>query len=394
MSRPYQDETCREVFRRASAVDGGTDAKHVADDEALMLDWSVGDLRPEQRAAILDHLADCPRCRREVAAMVRAGALLPEAENLGSRPVAARMRPAVIVGTLAAIAAVLVLAVALPRLRPPEPSGVLARLERLEQRCAAGDFDEALAGAEQLLESPAEIDAAARRRAERLAETAAYRLARARLRAGDFRAVLALEEGVSRRTASSPRLENLKLRAEQGETTELALAGSGSLTDYGFHLDGRTYAMDLPDFDKDKERILDQFARAVSDHPGDLALRLNYGHFLLSLNRWDEAGAQFAAARKIDEASALARLGLGLAAFRSQRFDDALGHFESAARLDPQNLAARVNAAICLERLGRHDDARQRWQRLLESVDDAGLRKKIESHLARSERGNAPESRP
>jgi tetratricopeptide (TPR) repeat protein len=316
--------------------------------------------------------------------MVKAGALLPEDENLGFRAFAARVRPAAIVATLGAIAAVLVLAVALARLRPPEPSGVLARLERLERQCAAGDFDEALAGAEQLLRGPAELDAAARRRAERLAETAAYRLARARLRAGDFRAVLELEEGVSPRTASSPRLENLKLRAEQGETTELALAGSGSLTDYGFHLDGRTYAMDLPDFDREKERILDHFARAVSDHPADLALRLNYGHFLLSLNRWDEAGAQFAAARKIDEAGALARLGLGLAAFRSQRFDDALEHFEAAARLDPRNLAARVNAAICLERLGRHDDARQRWQRLLESVDDAGLRKKIESHLARS----------
>lgn len=48
---------------------------HPADDDDLLLDWSLGALSAEKHRWLLEHLAACPACRREIAAMVRLGVL-------------------------------------------------------------------------------------------------------------------------------------------------------------------------------------------------------------------------------------------------------------------------------------------------------------------------------
>ena len=45
----------------------GAAGEHFVDDEELLLRWVEGDIPHRERAAILEHMADCPRCREEIA---------------------------------------------------------------------------------------------------------------------------------------------------------------------------------------------------------------------------------------------------------------------------------------------------------------------------------------
>jgi len=92
MSKTQQNDILRDLFvtvmnssaRESPVLESrptALDSPHPMDDEDLLLDWSAGDLPAERHEQLLDHLAACPACRREIAAMVRAGALvLPDVE--------------------------------------------------------------------------------------------------------------------------------------------------------------------------------------------------------------------------------------------------------------------------------------------------------------------------
>lgn len=67
-----------EFLRAATPSGGGSIAPekhHPIDDEALLYDWSVGDLDAARHRRVLDHLASCSDCRKELACMIRVGAL-------------------------------------------------------------------------------------------------------------------------------------------------------------------------------------------------------------------------------------------------------------------------------------------------------------------------------
>lgn len=94
MSVPSQFEMQR-VLRLLQAASVAQDAPaegHITEDEQLLACWEGALLTPHQRAEIIAHLAKCPRCRAELAAMVRQGQLQwmpPAAEAMvpsGLRP--------------------------------------------------------------------------------------------------------------------------------------------------------------------------------------------------------------------------------------------------------------------------------------------------------------------
>jgi hypothetical protein len=97
---------------------------HIADDEEALACWEAGLLTPRQRAQIIAHLADCPRCRRELAGMIRRGEMqwAQTEPAVIPAPVADRRR-AVTVWLSLAVAASLLVAVALLGWRSWRPGG-------------------------------------------------------------------------------------------------------------------------------------------------------------------------------------------------------------------------------------------------------------------------------
>jgi len=379
MNDTPRNRILRAAFEAAvdSATAGpATSGRHPVDDDELLLDWSLGDLNQQQREAFVDHLAECSYCRRELAAMVRAGAIvLPEVDeddfdaDADAGPSAAirhdepksRAKPTLLLIAGALAASVLaMLAWGLFGPDGPEESSVIAMAQR--------DLDEGRAGeafrrVETYLDDEAAIPAGQRARAEGILEASGYAVAREDLAAGQFAKVTAIEDQVARRTGASARLVNLRLQAERGETAEQSLAAKTSLVaDYDYERDGRRHIKDItfPEITDADKRLKRQFAEAVQRHPDSVELRLNFGQFLLAQNDFPAAAEQFTEAVQIDPANALAQTGLGLALFQEGREESiarALGHFRRAVELAPDDPAAHLNLAVCLVRLGREAEA-------------------------------------
>lgn len=246
----------------------------------------------------------------------------------------------------------------------------------------AGNVATALQQAEELLGK--KLDSPTREEAERVLARAGYTLARSQLIAERFEEVLEIEHSVSSRIGVSSRLLNLKLQAERGVPAEYVLAYAGSLTDYGYELDGSSPQMALPTIDQTTERLSQELQQAVAEHSNSVDLRLNYGQFLLYLRRFEEARGQFTAALVLDRRNPLARLGLGLLEFELREYKNALEHFEAVVKIDPDSLAGHLNAAICLEKLGRPADARQHWRRAGRLANSTDLQQRIEARISGS----------
>ncbi len=372
MSKTQQDQVLRDLF--ATAVNSpfpdapALDSPHPIDDEDLLLDWSLGDLSPERHQQVLDHLAACPACRREIAAMVRAGVLslptvdasVPDAIPRAEPTTSAWRRPAIVTLVVALAASVLlVLAPTVFDFGAPEAGSLIAMAQRdLDQ----GRPDEAFARLETYLSSggPAEDQ---RGRAAALLESAGYELARGGLSQGDFRRVAEIDSRVTSRTRASARLLNLRLQAERGETAERSLAQRRSLVrDYGYERNGQRLLKDfsIPEITPTQRRIEAELLAGIEAFPDSLDLRLNYGQFLLDQNEFQRAEAVFAEAVRREPRSVLAQTGLGLALFQQNRpeaIERALEPFQRAVQLSPDDPTANLNLAVCLTRLGRAQEA-------------------------------------
>jgi tetratricopeptide (TPR) repeat protein len=339
------------------------------DDEDLLLDWSAGDLPAERHEQLLDHLAACPACRREIAAMVRAGALvLPDVEaslrdeNPGvgeTEPRGAWQRPAMFaLVTALAASLLLVLARGVFDFEPADGGSVIAMAQRdLDQ----GRPGEAFARLETYLSGGPDVAEDQRVRAAAILESSGYQLARGGLVQGDFSRVSDIEHRVSRHSGGSSRLLNLRIQAERGETSERSLAARMSLLEhYDYELDGRQVIKSLTiraitDTDR---RIEAGLQAAIAAYPDELDLRLNYGQLLLDQRHFERAEAEFAAAVAADPQNALAHTGLGLAILEQADDEDdrqtaarALPHFQNAARLAPDDPVMQQNLTICRNRL-------------------------------------------
>jgi len=391
-----RDETLREIFRAAmtsetGAADSAQD--HPVDDDELLIDWSVGDLDATRHRAVLDHLAECSYCRRELADMIQAGALvLPEHEDTGDpddvrepavtvrhdRSNASPMRNLALAAT--AIAASLLVAI-IWGLSDRAGDSMLAMARR---DLDAGRHTAAMERMEKYLDENEGLAADDHVEAGRILEESGYQLARKGLESGNFKNVLDIEGRTTLHSAVSPRLANLRIQAERGVTSEQTLATKGTLTDYDYELDGRQYAKGFPSFDATTTRLEKELAETVEKYPDSLDLRLNFGQFLMEQNDFERAVQQFTAAVRLDANSTLAQTGLGLALFQQdtdETIDQALGHFQKAVELSPNDLTANLNMAVCLARLGQKEKARPYFQKAQTLTDDEDTKKRIEGIL-------------
>ena len=368
-----------------SAVDSrmNSDDSHSVDDDELLISWSVGELDKDQHAALIEHMAECSYCRREVAAMVKAEVLLlpdveevQEAVELAPAAVSSRKPNWALWTTLAAITAVLMLIVG------SEPTA--GPLTIAQRELEAGNAQAAMIQLEELLDAQDKLSPKIKTQAHDLLQQAGYKVALDYLDGKNFPDVLDVEERVSSRVGVSPELLNLKLQAERRVPDEFSLAMNDSLSDYGYQLNGTAATKAFPTIDEIVQRLNKEFEQAVAEYPDDIRLHLNYGHFLLEQFWLDEARQQFNAVLVLERRSTLAHLGLGLIAFELEQFTDALKQFEAALQIDAANPNFHINAAICLKKLGRASQARDHWQKAAKLTTDRDLRKSIEEQISPS----------
>jgi tetratricopeptide (TPR) repeat protein len=383
MSNPSEPEKLEAILRMAARMQRGSEQKrssevHFTEDDELLTCLGQGLLGPKERQEIVEHLAVCPRCCKQLAELIRSGVVELSEDVPAVRVKVPAARRVITWARLAVAASILVCCGLLWWVSGLSPSERL--LAQAETELKAGNPAGALEGTERALGESLRPEAAARARS--LAEQAGYEAAAAELHKGDYSRVLAIEDRVSRRVPPSARLRNLKLQAERGMPSEFALDVQGTLLDYGYEPDGSSPRMAMPILDETTERLDREYRALLAEHPGDVKLLLNRGQFLLSIARYDEARQCFAAVLAGDPQNHRAELGLGLVDFEEQKFAGALARFEAVLAVEPANIPARVNAAVCLERLGRTDEAKRQWRQVLESAPNSALRQRIEWHLS------------
>lgn len=118
MTRTEAEKRLLRLFVEALDQPQDVAPPHVVDDEDLLARWSLGVLDPDEHQALLQHLADCPDCRHVVGLMVRNGALvLPEVPEPEVEPPPRSGRHPWLVAALA-LAALVLVAISLPLVRP------------------------------------------------------------------------------------------------------------------------------------------------------------------------------------------------------------------------------------------------------------------------------------
>jgi tetratricopeptide (TPR) repeat protein len=401
MNTEARDKFLRRLFRDAANNQPLAPGPHVSDDDELITCWSLGQLSPQQHEAFHKHLSDCPRCRQELAGLVRAGvAQVPEPVegdllpfSIGAKPLAVprREEPRAIrrswtrsMPAFAAIAmAASVLFVLTTWLTWSRGSGANKIIAQAELDLEQNRPDQAIDKLEPLLSQ--QLDPQSRAHVATLVERSAYRLASQDLATGKLDEVQQTIQRATQHEIRSPRLLNLGLQADRGSPTEIALAPAGTLADYGFTLDGGR-SREVPTVDATKvDEWLPKYQAGIADFPSDAILRLNYGQLLLKTGRTDDASRQFSAALAAEPTNAWAHLGLGLVHYQQDQFEEARKHFQAVLNEQRDNLGAHMNLAMTYERLGQADAAKVHWQRARELTADPKLRQQIDEHLARGE---------
>lgn len=343
----------------------GSDAeeKHIVDDEELLYRWTLGDLTDEERTRLLDHLAVCGDCRREVAAMLREGVLnlpdVPEVRDTAAprslsatQPPPGRGLPRWLVWAALSVCLLCVLGVVAFQLSLI-PGLENRQLAQAKQALQAGDSATAYHVLVQALEGQ-RLSAKDRDKAKELLIRAGTELARNALRAGNSSTVEAIAAKVFSLAEQTPELVNISLQARRGEKIELSLLAALSLRDYGYGEGGFPVCRALAPPDSNTLALGEAFERALARHPHSLELRLNYGFYHLSLGEMDEAIRQFTKATEMAPDNPLTHTALGLALFQREdpaNLEEAFKHFQKALSLDPGNPAFLENVIICEERL-------------------------------------------
>ena len=378
MNMPDRNETLRHIFTAAANMPGKADStEHPIDDDALLIDWSVGDLSPERHAEFVRHLANCDYCRRELAAMIRAGALTPpsaaetevdvedEDESDVLPPVPDRqpapVRPAEREGrsvrgnrslliAFAAVAASALFVLLWVQAPTTHPSVAMSRRDLQEGRPEAA-FDRI----GRLLDEEGDLDAETAEEARGLLEESGYRVAKSRLEDSRFEKVGDIASLTRERGVKSGRLANLRMQALRGTVEKDAQVERLALEHLTVKDGGESHLKGSLDFPGPAERrIDDEFEREVADYPDSLELHLNYGQFLMeTMREFKRAAEQFekAAALAPDDPRPYTGWGLVLLQQKEGSIAEALGHFEKAAELAPDDEAVRKNLEMVRKRL-------------------------------------------
>lgn len=104
MTKQARYDDLLELLRQASDQQPIPTDGHFVEDDELLACWAQDLLSPREHREIIDHLSLCPRCRREVADMIRAGVLDPPPAQVDGRRRGSRRAW---VGLVLAVAAVL-----------------------------------------------------------------------------------------------------------------------------------------------------------------------------------------------------------------------------------------------------------------------------------------------
>jgi len=284
-----------------------------------------------------------------------------------------RSWPFAAIGLVAAVAAMLFIAIMVGQRDNPRDEVARAR-----HAAEAGQLGDAVDRLERVLaRDPDHAEA------RDLLQRFGLEYARSQLQAGRFDAVREVADRLAPHEAAPGRWLNLRLRAEDGRTTELALADAGTLLDYGYETDGRVRRKGLIELPPEFWKRLQEWQNAVAAHADEVVLHLNLGQQYLAARESEKALTEFDAVIGLDPFAAFGHAGRGLALFQREQFETARKSFERAVELEPESPAHRVNLAACLERQGLPADAKPHWRQARERTSDARLRELIDWHLTR-----------
>ncbi|MBI1902421.1 MAG: zf-HC2 domain-containing protein [Planctomycetia bacterium] len=384
MSGPERHALLKRLLTSALESQPAAQSSHVAEDDDLLSRFDQDLLSPQERDQFLEHLADCSRCRQRVAELVRAGAIVPAepapptstlapSTPVAERPLRATYRRRIAVAVVAAAALLSAVFLGVTSWNRGTSDDALALAQK---SLAAGRPQEALdhlAAAQS-----AGLDPARRQEYARAWEEATYLAGRSALAESRFPDVTSLVQKATKQAGvGSGRLVNLDLQAQRRVPADVTLAARGSLLDYGYEPTGLAPAKGLPTLDETTDRLVAAYESAIAANAKDVILRINFGQFLLTLNRFGDARTHFAAASQLDETNGLAHLGLGMVAFELGEIDEARGHFEKAAEVLPDSVAIEINLALCWERLKNPQTAQRHWQRAWTTTREPRLRDRI-----------------
>ena len=114
-----------------------------------------------------------------------------------------------------------------------------------------------------------------------------------------------------------------------------------------------------------------EFDRALELNPGNLTVRIAYGHFLHVQGRHDEAVTEGRLAVERDPLSAEAHTSLGRFLYRARRYEEALPVLQRAVHLEPRSSGANNRLAGIYTALGRYAEALAVYEKAKEVAPSA-----------------------
>jgi eukaryotic-like serine/threonine-protein kinase len=111
--------------------------------------------------------------------------------------------------------------------------------------------------------------------------------------------------------------------------------------------------------------------RALELNPGNLTVRIAYGHFLHVLGRHNEAVREGRLAVELDPLSAEAHTSLGRFLYRARRYEEALPVLQRAVQLEPRSSGANNRLAGIYTALGRYTEALAVYEKAKEVAPSA-----------------------
>lgn len=101
----------------------------------------------------------------------------------------------------------------------------------------------------------------------------------------------------------------------------------------------------------------EEFKRAIELNPNVAWIRQAHGWYLMSLGRFDEAGAEMALAHELDPSSITVNVGRGRLFYYSRQYDEAIRHFQNLIAVEP-NDSSLFNALFTIyAQKGAYEDA-------------------------------------
>jgi tetratricopeptide (TPR) repeat protein len=117
------------------------------------------------------------------------------------------------------------------------------------------------------------------------------------------------------------------------------------------------HAADVALEDDDTEAALHAYERAIAADPTRIDARINLGHLLHELGRFDEAERVYRDAIRIRGNDALLLFNLGVLLDDADRKPEAMQAYEAAIQADPQLADCHYNLALLYEELGQPKQA-------------------------------------